>query len=54
MGIQNTIVLILSVTERTGVVVDSIADDVWVYEDELIGALRGKLTVGIVYVYKFF
>ena len=35
----------LSLTEGTDVVVDLIADDVWVSEDELTGALSDKVYI---------
>ena len=35
--------LFFSLTEGTDVVVNSIADDVWGYQDELIGALSDKV-----------
>ena len=35
----------MSVTEGTDVVVNSIADDVWGYEDELTGVLSDKVDI---------
>ena len=45
LGIKNRIVLILSVTEGTDVVVNSIADYVWGYKDELTGVLSDKVDI---------
>ena len=53
LGIKNRIVLIFSVIEGTDVVVNSIAGDVWVSEDELTGALSDEVDSGIYYVCKF-
>ena len=43
MGIQNIIVLILSVTEGTDVVVHLISDDVWGSEYEITGVFSDKV-----------
>ena len=45
LGIQNRIVLILSVTEVTDHVVNLIADYVWGSEDELTGVLSDKVDI---------
>ena len=45
LGIKNRIVLILYITEGTDVFVDSIADDDWVSEDELTGALSDEVEI---------
>ena len=42
LGTQNICFCLLSLTEGTDVVVDSIADDVWGANDELIGALSDE------------
>ena len=43
LGIQNKIALILSLTEGTDFVSDSIYDDVWEAEDEITGALSKEV-----------
>ena len=45
LGIKNRIVMILSVTEGTDVVFDSIADIVWVPEDKVTYALSDKADI---------
>ena len=41
--LKTWLLLFFSPTEGTDVVVNSIADDVWGYQDELIGALSDKV-----------
>ena len=52
LGIKNRIVLILSVTEGTGVIIKSLTDDVWGSEDELISTFGDEHTFGHQFVFK--